>query len=139
MKAFVILILLSFITVPAFCISNEDLRAIMDKKVASVGDAIYMVYSLAVPSAAPDDINLIQNARIKSLNRNSDLDAGTFAVIAIELNKAYGGVLYSITGFSRFAAESLVYDGIFPASFTWNRALSGRELIELTAKISSTK
>jgi hypothetical protein len=118
-----------------YSLSNEDMRTIMDKKTATVGDAIYVIYSIDNPDAVIADIDKINLPSIKALNRDQNLDAGTLAIIAIEFGKAYGGAYYRLTGFSRYAAQSLVYDGIFPESFSWNRSISGKELIELTGAI----
>lgn len=140
MIKFNILILLALFTAGGlFALSNEDMRTIMDKKTATVGDAIYVLYSIDNPDASITDIDRISNPKIKALDRDQNLDAGALAIIAIEFGKAYGGVYYKLTGFSRYAAQSLVYDGIFPESFSWNRSISGTELIELTGAIKGRR
>ncbi len=137
MRFFVMILLTLFAAGGMHALSNEDMRAIMDKKIATVGDAIYVIYSIDNPDAVMADIDQISNRTIKGMNRDAVLDAGTLAVIAIELKKAGGGILYIITGWSRYAALSLVYEGIYPEAFAWDRGISGMELIELTGTIKS--
>ena len=122
-----------------FAVSNEDIRAIMDKTNASVEDAIFVIYSIDNPDAVLADLDSISNTRISALNKDSNLDAGSLALIAIELKKAGGGIIYNLSGLARYAAESLVYDGIYPAGFSWNREISGTELIELSTVIKNWK
>ncbi len=123
--------------IKAYSISNDDIRALMDKKNATVIDALYMVYSIDKPDAVISDLASINNPRISALKKDANLDAGAFAIIAIEMKKARGSILYSLTGFSKYAAECLVFDKIYPEYYSWNRELSGQELIEFTALLKS--
>ncbi len=133
---FIAVILLIVLTAAGiYSLSNEDMRVILDKKTASIGDALYVIYSIDNPDAVMADLYGITNKRISAMDKGAVLDAGTLAVIAIELGKARGGFYYFLTGLSRYAAQSLIYDGIYPESFAWNRSLSGSELIELAQVI----
>ncbi len=127
------------VAVSGYGVSNDDLRTIMDKKTAAVSDAIYLIYSIDNPASVQADVALVTNARIQALDKGADLDAGAFAIIAIEMKKARGGILYALTGFTIFAAQSLVYDGLYTESFSWNRPISGKELIELTSALKNEK
>jgi len=119
-----------------FSISNEEIRSILEKKIASVGDAIYAIYSIDNENATLQSLDLKNNPRLLSLKQDVKLDAGALAIIAIEYGKAKGSILYTLTGWSKYAAESLVFQKIFPEYFSWNREISGKELIETVGILS---
>lgn len=131
MKKILPLIALLFLAAPAFGMSNDDLRALIDKPRATAGDAVLMVASIANPDATLESLNLASNKRLAKLDVNEPLTVGTFAMIAIELKQAHGGWFYAITGMKRYAVDAMQMRGQIPAQFTGGRALSGIELIEL--------
>jgi hypothetical protein len=137
MRFTAVILLIVLTAAGAFSLSNEDMRVILDKKTASIGDALYVIYSIDNPDAVMADIYSITNHWIMAMDKGAVLDAGALAVIAIELGKARGGFYYTLTGLSRYAAQSLIYDGIYPESFAWNRSISGSELIELAQVIKA--
>lgn len=118
-----------------YSITTDEIRDIMNKPAATVQDALYLFSSIDNPDIQISDINLQDNDRLKALNPQDELNAGRLSIIAIEMKKVSGGLFYSITGLSKYAAESLVYRKIFPEGFSWNRGISGYELIEFFSAI----
>jgi hypothetical protein len=116
-----------------YSVSNEEIRAMLDKKTATVGDAMVLIGSIDKADFDKNDIKTKSNPRLAALKLDAALNAGDLAVILIENKKAAGGLFYSVTGFGKFAAESLVYQGIYPKVYSWNREISGKELIETVA------
>ncbi len=129
------LIFLLFTFSQGFSISTSDVRDIMDKDIASVEDAVMMLSSLDNPDVEKDSVDLKGNGRLMSLKMEDPLNAGRFSIIAIEMKKVRGGIIYSLTGFSKYAAESLIYQNILPSYYFWNRNISGMELIEFVSLI----
>ena len=118
-----------------YSITTDEIRDIMNKPAATVEDALYLLSSIDNPDLQKSDINLGENDRLKALNPQDSLNAGRFSIIAIEMKKVKGGIIYNLTGLSKYAAESLVYRKIFPDGFSWNREISGYELIEFISTI----
>jgi hypothetical protein len=112
-----------------------ELRDLVDKPVATVGDALYLVASLDSPDITKDMIDLKGDARLLALKADAPLDCGTFSTIAIEMKKAKSSIIYSLTGLGKYASESLSFQGIFPTDFSWNRQVSGYELIEFATAL----
>ena len=136
MKKVCIALLFTFYSVVlTFAINPKEIRDIMDKTQANVGDALYLITSFDQENITPEQIDIKNNPRLLILKKDSPLDVGSFSIIAIELKKVKGGLLYQITGFSKYAAESLVYEQIIPAGTFWNRILSGKELVEFATAL----
>jgi hypothetical protein len=55
------------------------------------------------------------------------------SVIMIEGGLVKGGILYKITHWKRYASQSLKYHRIVTLSYSWNRKVSGAELVEYFA------
>jgi hypothetical protein len=138
MNRLIWVMLLAFIAATSgYSLSNDDIRAIMDKKAAAVSDAAFMIAALDNPDIQKDAVDMKTNPRLASLKTDENLTAGSFSVLAIEMKKVQGGLFYNITGFWKYAAESLVYQQILPAGYSWNRELSGEELIEFVTAIKN--
>lgn len=118
-----------------FSVSNEELRALMDKKTATVADAMVLVGSIDNADFGRDNIRVKDNKRLAALKQDGNLFAGELAIVLIENKKCPGGLFYMLTGFGRYAAQSLVHQGFYPAEYAWNRAISGKELIEVVAAV----
>jgi hypothetical protein len=133
MTRWIILSALLFAFTMGYSISNEEVRALIDKKTATVGDAMVLVGSIDKADFDKNDIKAKNNSRLAALKLDTALNAGDLAVILIENKKAAGGLFYSVTGFGKYATESLVNQGIYPKVYSWNREISGKELIETVA------
>ena len=129
MIRFIIPVVFILIFQTGISLTNDDIRQILIKEQASIGDAVFLVASLDSPSITRDLVNVNNYARIKSLNLTNYLSIGDFSIITIEFNKAKSGILYSLTGFSKYAAECLVFQKIIPAGFSFSRPVSGPELV----------
>jgi hypothetical protein len=129
MKKFGVVLLLLFFYSSGFSITTSEIRDIMEKKVANVEDALSLTASLK-SERSEKEMDLKKSSRLSSLKKEAKLDAGSLAIIAIEFKKCDGGIIYSLTGWSKYAAESLIHQKIFPRYFSWNREISGNELIE---------
>jgi hypothetical protein len=136
MKLFGVLLTLILLCSFSYSLSNDDIRAIMDKKTAAVGDAALMIAAIDTPDIQKDAVDM-KAPRLASLKTDENLTAGTFSVLAIEMKKAKGGLFYNITGFGKYAADSLIYQQILPAGYSWNREISGAELIEFVTAIKN--
>ena len=130
MKRWIVLPVLILFFAQAFPVSNDEIRDIMEKKTATIGDAFLLVS--AIDGA---DAKIKGNNRLSALNQKADLNAGDLGVIFIEMKMVKGGIFYAVTGFGKYATESLIYHQIYPKSFSWNRAISGRELIEFISTV----
>ena len=130
-----VFIILFFVFTQGYSISNEDIRSIIDKDTATVEDAVLMIASIDNPDVGKGSIDVQDNWRLRPLKMDDPLNAGRLSIIAIEFKKVHAGILYTITGFSKYAAESLIYQKIFPPYFSWNRKISGKELIEFVSAI----
>ncbi len=126
MKKISVILLMIILSVPLFALSNEELRSIMEKKQASIGDAIALVNEVS-------EVKLQDNAVIKKMNSNKQLTIGDMGKVMIEAGLVKGGILYKITHFGRYASHSLKYNKIVLSEYSWNRKVSGVELIEFFA------
>lgn len=135
MKRLVIIPVMLLFFSQVFAVSNEEIRAIMDKATATVGDALLLVSAMDNADIGKDDIKVKGNNRLAALNQKADLTAGDLGIIFIELKKAKGGLFYAVTGFGKYSTESLIYSDIFPKHFSWNRLVSGKELIEFVSAV----
>lgn len=130
-KAIVCLTLL-FLVSPAFSLSNEDLRTIIDKPQATTGDAVAMLAALDDPEATLASVDLAGYGKLAGMDVNAALTVGDYAFIALEMGKAPKSLFFLITGLKRYAVDAMQARGFIPSRFAGNRALSGVELIELT-------
>ncbi len=137
MKKFIILLLV-LAPVLGFPLSNEDLRTLMDKPRATVGDALLMVSAMDDPNLTMSGVDVSANKKLAAMNAESPLTIGDYAVIAVELGKARGGLFYRITGLKRYAVDALQAAGLVPAQFAGNRAVSGVELIEMARLLGAS-
>ncbi len=131
----IILSALMFVAAAGYSVTTEEIRAILDKKTATVGDALLMISSIDKPDMDAKDVNVKSSKRLSALDPKAALTAGNLGVIAIEMKKVAPGLFYMITGLGKYAAESLVFRKIYPDYFSWNRQLSGPELVEFTTAI----
>lgn len=129
------LFILIAITTTGFALSTEEMRTILDKKQATVADALTVLGAVAVPGLDGHPEAAGRNPRLKSLDLKENLTFGTLSIITIELGLARGSLWYQVTGFSKYAAESLVFIKAAPDRYSFNRLLSGEELIGFAAKL----
>jgi len=122
-KYFLMLVLTVFAFVRSYALSNNKLRVVMDKPVASVGDAMTVVSDM--PGASP----------VKGLKAEQSLTVGDLAVVLIKAGVLKGGVFYSVSGWNRYAAESLLWRGLIPRAWSWNRRLSGVEMLGVISRL----
>lgn len=134
---FVLVLLLSAIT--GFSISNTEIRDIMDKAKPTIGDAVYLISALDKEDVERNSIDLKSNSRLASLKLDDALTAGSFSIVAIELKKAKSGFFYFLTGLSKYSTDSLIYQKVFPAAYSWNREISGNELIEFVTTLKNNQ
>lgn len=126
MKIFITLLLIIFSLGQAFSLSTEELRSIMDKPQATVDDAIKLTWDISqVPKLEPMPLG--------KLDKSSPLTVGSLGMVLIEYKVIQGGLLYRITRWKRYAAQTLKYYELVDPVFSWNRTLSGAELIEIIA------
>lgn len=139
MKRWIMVPVLLLFFSQVFPVSNDEIRDIMEKKTATVGDALLLVSAMDNADIGKDDVKVKGNNRLSALNQKADLTAGDLGVILIELKKAKGGLFYMVTGFGKYATESLIYNDIYPEHFSWNRSVSGKELIEFVSVIKDAR
>jgi hypothetical protein len=85
-KAIVCLTLL-VLAAPAFSLSNEDLRSIIEKPRATAGDAVLMIAALDDPEATLASVDLSKFGKLAGMDVNSPLTVGDYAFIALEMER----------------------------------------------------
>lgn len=139
MKRWIVLPALLLFFSQAFPVSNDEIRDIMSKNTATIGDALLLVSAMDNADISKDDVKVKGNDRLSALKQSAPLNAGDLGVIFIELKKAKGGIFYAITGFGKYATESLIYHNVYPKYFSWNREISGKELIEFISSVKDKR
>lgn len=120
----------------AFSLTLSEMRSVTEKSQATVADGYLMLSSLKNPEISNEQLNWKLTARIAALKPESPLTAGSFSKMAIEMGLAKGGLIYAVTGFEKYAAESLQFNKLLPGHYSWNRTLSGKELLGLLSGLS---
>ncbi len=106
-----------------FALSNDALRSIMENPVASIGDAVAV--SADIPGAVA----------VKGLDAQKKLTVGGLAVVLIKSGVLKSTLFYNITGWDRYAAERLLERKLISRDWSWNRRLSGAEMLGVVSRI----
>ena len=122
-KVILLIAVVTFLmSVQGRALSNDELRVVMDKPVASIGDAV------AVVSGIPGAVS------VQGLKSEQSLNVGGLAVVMIKAGVLKGGMFYGVTGWDRYAAESLFSRNLIPVGWSWNRKLSGAEMLGVVSR-----
>ena len=122
---------LLLVTAPLFAMSAADARALAENAQPTIQDAYWLLESINNPAIRADALDWKRTARVSKLDPKAALTVGGFSALAIELKLARGGWFYSLTGIQKYAAESLLDRKLLPSHFSWNRTLTGKELLGL--------
>lgn len=130
MRKFFIIMIAMALAMPLFSLSTEELRGIMSAETATIEQGFKLALATADEEADTDAAVLTDYRRLRRFEPEGDLTIGIFAKIAIEAGLAKGGLFYKITGSCKYSTSALQHSGVVPESYSFNRTVSGPELLE---------
>jgi len=117
--------------------SNQVVDRLLDQKVASFGDAAYMILSAAgtVPQdASPADaVAAVASAKLLagSHSETQPITLGELCYLIMETQKMKGGLLYMIFPGPRYAAREFAYLRLVRGNAHPGRTVTGEEVIRI--------
>lgn len=117
--------------------SNQIVDRLLDQKVASFGDAAYMILSAAgtiAPDATPADaVAAVESAKLLSGHHTEaqPITLGEVCYLIMKTENIKGGLFYTLFPGPRYATRELVYLRLVRGVTHPGRTVSGEEVIRM--------
>jgi len=127
MKKASALLLLLVLASPLFSVQLQELSQIINTKVATKGDAVFLTACLKDSS--------LKRKQVKGADSDKALSYGELAKVILEGTGLHGVWLYELLHWQRYAFASAVEKGWMNEDYSANRQVSGLELVSIIGKV----
>jgi len=139
MRTVISIFLFLFLSNMLYSVTSIEINEIMEKDVVTVEDGLYLISALNNPGISRAEIFDSERAKKFQKDAEKNLDYGTLGIMIIEYHNFTPALMYSITGWGRYAFYSMVEHDIFSRLYSWVKTVSGEELVAIARRVKQMK